>query len=99
MTFVGVILIISGIFLVICGVVILALGAIQLIRQMFKSPGAAGGVAPPIAGVSLADLTKLIEAIIKMPQWLLAIVAGDVQIWLGLLMNEHNLWKLLTAVT
>jgi hypothetical protein len=70
--------------LTLVGIWILVLGGIQLYRQMFRPPDAAaapaGGAA---AAINLADLTKLIEAIIKIPQWLLAILAGDLQIWLG----------------
>lgn len=84
---VGWVLIIGGLLLVAAGIVILALGAIQLFRQMFLAPtpkavSPAGGGAGASA-VNLADLAKLIEAIIKMPQWLLALLAGDVQIWIG----------------
>ncbi|MES0175383.1 hypothetical protein [Mesorhizobium sp. M0006] len=93
MSLVGFVLILSGVVLIACGIVILALAAFQLLRQIFSAPGVAGGVAPPVPGVNLADLTKLIEAIVKMPQWLLAIVAGDVQIWLGFLIDGKNLWQ------
>ena len=90
MSWVGIILIVSGLLLILVGIVILALGAIQLLRQMGvrASPGAAPPAAP---GVNLNDLTKLIEAIIKIPQWLLAVLAGDLQIWLGYLVDNRNL--------
>jgi len=80
---VGWILVVGGLVLTIAGIAILALGTVQLWRQMFRPTAVAGAAAPPVPGVNLADLTKLIEAIIKMPQWLLAILAGDVQIWFG----------------
>lgn len=90
MSGIGFVLLLSGVVLVLCGVLILILAAIQLIRQMFKPAVApAGGAAPPAPGVNLADLTKLIEAIVKMPQWLLAIAAGDVQIWLGFVVDKN----------
>lgn len=82
---VGWILILDGLVLSVVGIAILLLGAIQLYRQMFRPPTAAvptGGAAGAPA-VNLADLAKLVEAIIKMPQWLLAIFAGDIQIYLG----------------
>jgi hypothetical protein len=94
MSWVGFLLILSGLLLVLVGIVILGLGAVQLLRQMgiFRR-GAAGGAALPAApGVNLGDLTKLIEAIIKMPQWLLAVLAGDLQIWLGYLIDKHNIF-------
>ena len=84
MSTVGWIVVISGLLLVILGIAILLLGAVQLYRQIFQRALApAGGGAPAAAGVNLADLAKLIEAIIKMPQWLLALLAGDIQIWFG----------------
>jgi hypothetical protein len=84
MQFIGWVLIIGGLILTIVGIVILLLAAIQLWRQMFKPPAASGqNLAPGAPVVNLADLTKLIEAIVKIPQWLLAILAGDAQIWLG----------------
>jgi len=84
----------SGLLLVFIGFIILALGAIQLIRQMGLGANRAGTAAPPAApGVNLGDLAKLIEAIIKIPQWLLAVLVGDVQIWLGYLVDKHNLFS------
>ncbi len=84
MAVVGCALIVGGLILVAVGIAILMLGAIRLWRQMFKPAPAAEHIRTLTApGVNLADLTKLIEAIIKMPQWLLAILAGDAQIWLG----------------
>jgi len=81
---VGWILIIGGIVLSILGIAILALGAVQLLRQMFGTPPApVAGAAAGASAVNVADLTKLIEAIIKMPQWLLALLAADAQIYLG----------------
>ena len=60
---------------------------------MFKPPGgAAHTLAAGAFPVNLADLTKLIEAIIKMPQWLLAILAGDVQIYLGYWLATGTRW-------
>jgi hypothetical protein len=35
----------------------------------------------------------LIEAIIKIPQWLLAVLAGDLQLWLGFLVDKRNLFS------
>ncbi len=89
MSWVGFILIVSGVILVFGGVLILVLAAIALLRQMCATR-AKVGVAPPIPGVNLADLAKLIEAIVKMPQWLLAVLAGDIQIWLGYLVDGHK---------
>lgn len=83
MQFVGWLLLIGGLVLTVIGIVILLLGAIQLMRQMYHTAGGGGAAAPAAPGVNLADLTKLIEAIIKIPQWLLAILAGDAQIWFG----------------
>jgi hypothetical protein len=82
MALVGWLLIACGVILVAVGIAILVLGAIQLWRQMFK-PARAAAHTLAVPAVNLADLTKLIEAIIKIPQWLLAILAGDAQIWLG----------------
>jgi len=94
MSWSGFLLIASGFLLILVGVVILALGAIQLFRQMGIGRARAGAAAPPAApGVNLEDLTKLIEAIIKIPQWLLAILAGDFQIWLGYLVDKRNLFS------
>jgi len=91
MSWVGFLLIFGGLALVFVGLAILTLGAIQLFRQMWlKTTG--GATAPAAPGVNLADLAKLIEAIIKIPQWLLAILAGDVQIWLGYLVDNHKLF-------
>jgi hypothetical protein len=92
MSWVGILLILSGLLLNLIGIFILALGAIQLLRQM--GVRARAGAAPPAApGVNLNDLTKLIEAIIKIPQWLLAVLAGDLQIWLGFLIDKRNLFS------
>lgn len=95
MVAVGWVLVLGGIFLSLVGTVILVLGAIQLYRQMFKPPEAktapAGGAAAGPA-INLADLTKLIEAVIKMPQWLLAILAGDLQIYLGYWLATGSRW-------
>jgi hypothetical protein len=92
MSWVGFLFIITGLFLILAGVFILVLGVVQLLRQMgVRARGAAGPPAAP--GVNLNDLTKLIEAIIKMPQWLLAILAGDLQIWLGYLVDKRNLFS------
>jgi hypothetical protein len=79
----GWILIVAGVILSIIGIVILSLGTTQLLKQMFGSPTAATGGVAGFSMINLADLTKLIEAIIKMPQWLLALLAADVQIYLG----------------
>jgi hypothetical protein len=84
MHIVGWLLIAAGLLLVAVGIAILIIGAAQLFRQIFRPPTAAAlGGAP---AVNLADLAKLIEAIIKIPQWLLAILAGNFQIWLGYLL-------------
>jgi hypothetical protein len=82
---VGWALIVGGVVLTIVGIVILILAVVQLIRQMCGHPATAGHVtfAANMTGINVADLTKLIEAIIKIPQWLLAILAGDLQIWFG----------------
>ena len=90
MSTIAILLIISGFLLILVGVVILALGAVQLWRQMGVRAGAAAPAAP---GVNLGDLTKLIEAIIKIPQWLLAVLAGDLQLWLGFLVDKRNLFS------
>jgi hypothetical protein len=79
---VGWLLIVSGLVLIGLGIWILMLGAVQLLRQMFPGPPAKAG-APSAPAINLSDLAKLIEAIIKIPQWLLALLAGDLQIWLG----------------
>jgi len=93
MSWVGFLLIISGMLLVLVGIVILALGAFQLFRQMGIGRRGGGTAAAPAApGVNLEDVTKLIEAIIKIPQWLLAVLAGDLQIWLGYLVDKHNIF-------
>jgi hypothetical protein len=92
MSWLGILLVITGLILILTGISILALGVVQLLRQMGLRVQA--GAAPPAApGVNLNDLTKLIEAIIKMPQWLLAILAGDLQIWLGYLVDKRNLFS------
>jgi hypothetical protein len=90
MSFTGLILISSGVVLVVGGVTILVLAVVQLVVQMRHSSTKAGAAAP--AAVDLGALAKLIEAIIKMPQWLLALLAGDVQIWLGYLVEGRNLF-------
>jgi len=90
MSTIAILLIISGFLLILVGVVILALGAVQLWRQMGVRARAAAPAAP---GVNLGDLTKLIEAIIKIPQWLLAVLAGDLQLWLGFLVDKRNLFS------
>ena len=92
MSTIGIVLIISGFLLILVGVVILALGAVQLWRQMGVR-AKTGAAAPAAPGVNLGDLTKLIEAIIKIPQWLLAVLAGDLQIWLGFLVDKRNLFS------
>ena len=90
---VGWALVFGGLILIAAGIAILILGGFQLLRQMFWPPGGtAHTLAERAFPVNLADLTKLIEAIIKMPQWLLAILAGDVQIYLGYwLATGHSL--------
>ena len=57
---------------------------------MFATHVATGAAAPPAPGVNLADLSILIEAIVKIPQWLLAILAGDLQIWLGYIVDGQK---------
>ncbi len=82
---VGWILILNGLLLLALGFWILLLAALQLTRQMFRSltPAPTFAGPPGASPINLADLAKLIEAIIKMPQWLLALFAGDIQIYLG----------------
>jgi hypothetical protein len=92
MSTIAILLIISGFLLILVGVVILALGAVQLWRQMGVR-ARAGAAAPAAPGVNLGDLTKLIEATIKIPQWLLAVLAGDLQLWLGFLVDKRNLFS------
>lgn len=90
---VGWALVIGGLILIATGIAILILGGIQLWRQMFKPLGdTAHTLAAGVLPVNLADLTKLIEAIIKMPQWLLAILAGDVEIYLGYWLATGTRW-------
>jgi hypothetical protein len=90
---VGWALVVGGLILIASGTAILILGGTQLWRQMFKPPGgAAHTLAAGVFPVNLADLTKLIEAIIKMPQWLLAILAGGVQIYLGYWLAKGTRW-------
>jgi hypothetical protein len=93
MSWIALLLIVGGLLLVLVGIFILVLGAIQLHRQMGigRAAGGSGAAAPAAPGVNLQDLTKLIEAIIKIPQWLLAILAGDLQIWLGFLVDKRNI--------
>jgi len=60
---------------------------------MFRPPAAPiAGAAAGGAAVNVADLAKLIEAIVKIPQWLLAILAGDLQIWLGYWLATGTRW-------
>jgi hypothetical protein len=75
---IGWVLIASGVILTVLGVVILGLGALQLWRQIRAAGAPTGGGAP-----NLGDLAKLIDSIVKIPQWLLALLAADVQIYLG----------------
>ena len=76
MSIIGFVLKLSGVLLIVCGLIILSLAAVQLVRQMFTTHGTTVSAAPPSPGVNLADLSKLIEAIVKIPQWLLAILAA-----------------------
>ncbi len=62
------------------GVAILGVLLFQLLRQLRAPQPKNKGFA---AEASIPDVTKLIEAIVKLPLWLLAILAGDLQIWLG----------------
>jgi hypothetical protein len=80
MWFIGLVLVISGLASIAVGISILGLSALQLWRQIFPARPARAAA----AGVGADDLAKLIEAIVKIPQWLLAILAGDLQIWLGI---------------
>lgn len=89
MSWVGTFLIASGVLLILGGLFSLALAAIQLARQIFQLPANKSFAA---SAVNLADLAKLIDAILKMPLWLLAIVAGDIQIWLGYLVEGRKLF-------
>lgn len=82
----------NGFLLVLTGTLILALSALQLLRQMGLH-GTTPNAAPPAApGVSLGDLSKLLEVIVKFPQWFLALLAGDFQIWLGFLIDKRNIF-------
>lgn len=89
MSWVGTFLILSGVLLIFAGLFSLALAAVQLARQIFQLPSANKSLAA--TGVNLSDLSKLIDSILKMPLWLLAILAGDIQVWLGYLVEGRKL--------
>jgi hypothetical protein len=71
-------LVVLGLVVVILGVVLLAVAAVKLLCNLWPRGAAGGGAGDP------ADWAKLVEALNKLPTWALAIICGDVQIWLGL---------------
>jgi hypothetical protein len=77
---IGIALAFSGLVIILVGVVILTVAAVKLVKEAFAKPPQAGVEAPAI---NLPDVSKLMETLVKLPQWLLAILAGDLQVWLG----------------
>jgi hypothetical protein len=83
----GNILLICGVVVVIAAVVLLVIAAVQTFRTVFGSRGS------DITGGGAAEWARLAEAIGKLPLWAIAMIAGDVQIWLGLKLLGMDVFK------
>ncbi len=87
---------ISGSILLFCGVLVVIIGLVILlvitVKLLFTVLGSTWG-GEPTGGSGPSDWAKLVEAIAKLPIWALALLAGDVQIWLGLRLLGTNIFK------
>ncbi len=86
---IGLMLAVAGCVTIVLGIVILAAAAAKLVAGIL--PKRAGTSEEGVA-INLPDVTKLIEALVKLPQWLLAILVGDVQVWLGTRLMANLPW-------
>jgi hypothetical protein len=75
---VAAILIIFGILTVFAGVVLIMVAALTALHVYMRGPKPSN--TDFAAGV---DWAKILEALSKLPQWMLAIIAGNVQILVG----------------
>lgn len=78
-TLLTVVLALSATVLNIAGTAILAASAIQALATALRTTAATE--APTLDANGLA---KVLEMLSKLPQWLLAIMIGDVQLWLAM---------------
>jgi hypothetical protein len=83
-TFVAVSLAISGAVAVLAGTAILAAAAIQALRPLRTTTEA--------VAVDADGMAKVLEMLSKLPQWLLAILAGDLQLWLAMRALAGQSW-------
>jgi hypothetical protein len=83
MGIIGIILSLSGIVCVAIGVFMLGVAALNLVRPDPKKHSFT-------ANITVADATDLIKALSSAPQWLAAILVGDIQIWIGLFLLQNG---------
>ena len=78
---------IAGSILLICGLMIIIIGLMMLVAVTLKSLFTilrSNRSGEPAGGSGPSDWATLAEAMAKLPIWAIALLAGDVQIWLGL---------------
>jgi hypothetical protein len=77
-------LVVSGAVVLLAGTVILLAAAVQALRPMRTTAEA--------AAVDADGVAKVLEMLSKLPQWLLAILAGDFQLWLAMRVLAGQPW-------
>jgi hypothetical protein len=70
---------------IIAGIIIIVAGAVSLLSAGIKIPKA-------FIDTQAIDVGKLLEALSKLPQWAVAIMLGNVQIFLGFWMLDATLF-------
>jgi hypothetical protein len=84
----GSILLICGLIIVVAAVLLVIISALQAMITLFS-----GRQTVAATGGGVDDWARLAEAVGKLPVWAVAMLAGDVQIWLGLKLLGTELFK------
>jgi hypothetical protein len=83
-TFTAVTLAASGMAAVLAGTAILAAAAIHALRPVRTTT--------EVVAVDADGVAEVLEMLSKLPQWLLALLAGDLQLWLAIRVLAGQSW-------
>jgi hypothetical protein len=84
--FIAVVLVVSGALAVLSGTALLTVAAVEAITLIRTRP------ATEAVAVDANGVAKLLEMLSKVPQWFLALLAGNLQFWLAMRTLAGQSW-------
>jgi hypothetical protein len=85
--FIAVVLVVSGALAVLSGTALLTVTAVEAIAALRPRPATTEAAAVDANGVA-----KVLEMLSKVPQWFLALLAGNLQFWLAMRTLAGQSW-------